>query len=111
MFLGPMAGLMIFSYFVVNERGINFDDLLVGNKEDVYWFAYGVIWRVVIAWICGTAPSMPGFMAAIQPSATVSIGLTHLYYICFLAGFAISASIYYIPHFIFLARVEAVCSE
>jgi NCS1 family nucleobase:cation symporter-1 len=41
---------------------------------------------------------MPGFVAAVQPSITVPISLTHLYYICFLAGFAISATIYCVLH-------------
>jgi NCS1 family nucleobase:cation symporter-1 len=120
-FLGPMTGLMISSYFVVNKRKVNVDDLFVGNKGSVYWYTWGVNWRAVVAvslavrssfqleysllqWICGTAPSMPGFVAAVQPSITVPIGLTHLYYICFLAGFAISASIYCSLHFIFPAR-------
>lgn len=118
-FLGPMTGLMISSYFVVNKRKINVDDLFVGNKESIYWYSWGINWRAIVAvstsytvqcsrltdiqWICGTAPSMPGFVAAVQPSVTVPIGLTHLYYICFLSGFAISASIYCLLHLIFPA--------
>jgi NCS1 family nucleobase:cation symporter-1 len=47
---------------------------------------------------------MPGFIAAVQPSITVPIGLTHLYYICFLSGFAISASVYCTLHFVFPTR-------
>jgi NCS1 family nucleobase:cation symporter-1 len=46
---------------------------------------------------------MPGFVAAVQPSVTVPMGLTHLYYICFLSGFAISASVFSLLHFIFPA--------
>lgn len=47
---------------------------------------------------------MPGFVASVQPSVSVPIGLTHLYYICFLAGFAISFSIYCMLHFLFPAH-------
>jgi NCS1 family nucleobase:cation symporter-1 len=47
---------------------------------------------------------MPGFVASVQPSVTVPIGLTHLYYICFLAGFAMSSSIYCLLHFVFPAH-------
>ena len=36
-FLGPMTGLMISSYFVVNRQKINVDDLFVGNKDSIYW--------------------------------------------------------------------------
>jgi NCS1 family nucleobase:cation symporter-1 len=48
-FLGPMTGLMISSYFVVNSRKINVDDLFVGNKTSVYWYTWGVNWRAVVA--------------------------------------------------------------
>lgn len=46
---------------------------------------------------------MPGFVAAVQPSITVPIGLTHLYYICFLVGSTISATVYSFLHFVFPA--------
>lgn len=48
-FLGPMTGLMISSYFVVNKRKVNVDDLFVGSKESVYWYTWGVNWRAVVA--------------------------------------------------------------
>ncbi len=47
---------------------------------------------------------MPGFVAAVDSSITVPIGLTHLYYICFLVGFAISASVFCLLHLIFPAK-------
>lgn len=59
---------------------------------------------MIVQWVCGVAPSMPGFVSSVQPSITVPIGLTHLYYICFLAGFAISSSIYCLLHFAFPAH-------
>lgn len=48
-FLGPMTGLMISSYFVVNRQKINVDDLFVGSRESVYWYTWGVNWRAVVA--------------------------------------------------------------
>lgn len=105
-FLGPMTGLMISSYFIVNKRKINVDDLFVGDRNSIYWCTWGIDWRAVIAWCCGVAPSMPGFVASVQPSVTVPIGLTHLYYICFLAGFAISAGLYCALHFVFPDRAS-----
>jgi NCS1 family nucleobase:cation symporter-1 len=48
-FLGPMTGLMISSYFVVNKRKVNVDDLFVGSKGNVYWYTWGVNWRAVVA--------------------------------------------------------------
>ena len=46
---------------------------------------------------------MPGFVTAVQPSVIVPVGLTHLYYICLMYGFATGASIYCLLHFIFPA--------
>lgn len=48
-FLGPMTGLMISSYFVVNRRKINIDDLFVGNKDSIYWYTMGINWRAIVA--------------------------------------------------------------
>lgn len=50
-------------------------------------------------WICGVVPSLPGFIAYVNPSITVPIGLTHLYYICFLTGMSISAAVYVALHY------------
>ena len=48
-FLGPMIGLMISSYYIVNKQRINVDHLFVGNSESVYWFSKGVNWTAVVA--------------------------------------------------------------
>lgn len=51
-FLGPMTGLMISSYFIVNRRKINVDDLFVGNRQSIYWHSWGVNWRAIVAVSC-----------------------------------------------------------
>jgi NCS1 family nucleobase:cation symporter-1 len=48
-FLGPMTGLMISSYFVINHRKIKVDDLFIGDSSSIYWYTYGVNWRAIIA--------------------------------------------------------------
>ncbi|KAJ5980236.1 Allantoin permease [Penicillium waksmanii] len=63
-FLGPMTGLMISSYFVINKRKIKVDDLFVGDSSSIYWYTCGLDWRAAVAWVCGTIPSLPGFVAA-----------------------------------------------
>ena len=52
-------------------------------------------------WICGAIPSLPGFVAYVNTSVQIPIGLTHLYYICFLSGMSISAAVYCMLHFLF----------
>lgn len=54
-FLGPMTGLMISSYFVVNRQKINVDDLFVGNKQSIYWYTWGMNWRAIVA-VCVNVP-------------------------------------------------------
>jgi nucleobase:cation symporter-1, NCS1 family len=55
-FVGPMVGLMISSYFVVNQRKIKVPDLFVGNENSIYWYTYGVNWRAIIA-VCSFSPN------------------------------------------------------
>jgi NCS1 family nucleobase:cation symporter-1 len=47
---------------------------------------------------------MPGFVAAVQPTIIMPIELRHLYYICFLSGFAISSAVFCFLHFMFSAH-------
>ncbi|EED18301.1 allantoin permease, putative [Talaromyces stipitatus ATCC 10500] len=98
-FVGPMVGLMISSYLIVNQSKIKVPDLFVGNKNSIYWYTYGINWRAVVAWISGVVPSLPGFAAYVNPNVSVPIGLTHLYYICFLTGMSISAAVYIALHY------------
>lgn len=46
---------------------------------------------------------MPGFVASVQTTLTVPLAFTHLYYISFLSGFAISAVVYCTLHLVFPA--------
>lgn len=48
-FLGPMTGLMISSYLVINHGKIKVDDLFIGDSSSIYWYTYGVNWRAIIA--------------------------------------------------------------
>ena len=103
-FLGPMIGLMITSYFIVHKQKIRVHDLFRGDKESIYWYTWGINWRAPVAWVCGAAPSMPGFISAVNPSVTVPVGCTRLYYICFLNGFAISSVVFILLHRFFPAE-------
>lgn len=132
-FLGPMIGLMISSYYVVNRQKIKVDDLYIGDKTSIYWYTWGINWRAPIAvsksslfplsfssctqpaahsadsstdtrqWACGVAPMMPGFISNVNNGVTVSIGWTRLYYISFLIGFCIAAVIFIALHHFFPA--------
>lgn len=103
-FLGPMIGLMITSYLIVHKQKIDVDDLFVGNKASVYWYTWGINWRAPVAWVCGVAPSMPGFISAVNTKIEVPVGCTRLYYISFLNGFAISSVVFWLLNWIWPAE-------
>ncbi|RKU46126.1 hypothetical protein DL546_006888 [Coniochaeta pulveracea] len=97
-FLGPMTGLMVASYLVISKRKINVDDLYRGDRTSIYWFTAGFNWRAAVAWMVGFAPLMPGFIAAVNTSATVSSGATELYYLSYLYGFCASGLVFILLH-------------
>nr|XP_036579909.1 ncs1 nucleoside transporter family protein [Colletotrichum truncatum]KAF6787665.1 ncs1 nucleoside transporter family protein [Colletotrichum truncatum] len=103
-FLAPMTGLMISSYLVVNKRKINVDDLYRGDLESIYWFSYGCNWRAPVAWLVGVIPCMPGFVAAVDTSFTVTDGATELYYMSYMYGLLSSCVVYAALHRVFPAR-------
>ncbi|KAE8149174.1 permease for cytosine/purines, uracil, thiamine, allantoin-domain-containing protein [Aspergillus avenaceus] len=103
-FLAPMIGSMISAYVLVMRQKIKVEDLFPNHHtESIYWYTYGVNWRAPVAWVCGIVPSLPGFVVTIDPSITVPVALTRMYYICFLTGAAISAIVFTVLHCIFPA--------
>ncbi|KAK8034103.1 hypothetical protein PG993_009098 [Apiospora rasikravindrae] len=86
-FLGPMVGMMVSSYLVVNKRKINVDDLYIGGSKGIYWYTAGINWRSIVAFFVGCAPLLPGFMSAVNPDIIVPAGATNLYDLSFIFGF------------------------
>lgn len=95
---------MITSFYVTNRQKINIDDLYVGSSRSIYWYTIGVNWRAPIAWACGVAPAMPGFISAVNPTVVVPRACTRIYYINFLTGFTIGSVVFILLHLIFPAR-------
>ncbi|KAJ1566723.1 hypothetical protein HK405_008688 [Cladochytrium tenue] len=102
-FLGPMTGLMVANYLVICRRKINVDDLYQG-VESIYWFDSGVNWRAFVAWAVGTAPTLPGFIGAVNTSVVMPDGATELYYISYLYGFFASGLTFVLLHRLFPVR-------
>ncbi|KAF7552927.1 hypothetical protein G7Z17_g3992 [Cylindrodendrum hubeiense] len=100
-FLAPMTGLMVASYNIVGKQKLNVDDLYRGDKSSVYWYTWGVNWRAPIAWIVGVVPCLPGFIAAVDMTVSVTDGATELYYLNYLYGFLASGLVYSLLHFVF----------
>ncbi|KAI1441916.1 NCS1 nucleoside transporter family protein [Annulohypoxylon stygium] len=100
-FLAPMTGMMVASYLLVARRKIKTDDLYRGDSSSIYWYNAGFNWRAPVAWVIGVAPTLPGFIAAVNTSVIVPDGLTQLYYMSYLYGFASSFFAYALLHKVF----------
>lgn len=91
-FLGPIAAIMLFDFWVVHKR--RYDIVALYDPKKIYRYnSWLVNWRAVVAFIVGVAPSLPGFVNGIDSSIDVGVGV-HPYQIGWLIGFAGTAVVY-----------------
>lgn len=93
-FLGPLTGIMMADYFIIRRQKIQLSHLYTGSKEGSYWYTYGFNWRGFVAWVVCFVPAMPGMIANVNASVTVSEGLYHYYLGNYLFGFFEAAVLY-----------------
>lgn len=48
-FLAPMTGMMVASYYIVHRQKLDVDDLFRGDPSSKYWYTKGLNWRAPIA--------------------------------------------------------------
>lgn len=91
-FLGPIAAIMLFDFWVVHKR--RYDTRALYDPKGIYRYNDGgVNWRAVVAFVIGVAPSLPGFVNGINADIDVGVGV-HPYQIGWLIGFCGSAAVY-----------------
>lgn len=91
-FLGPIAAIMLFDFWVVHKR--RYDIVALYDPKRIYRYnSWLVNWRAVVAFIVGVAPSLPGFVNGIDSSIDVGVGV-HPYQIGWLIGFTGTAVVY-----------------
>lgn len=100
-FLGPIAGIMLFDFWVVHQR--RYDTLALYNPDGIYRYTYGVNWRAIVAFLCGVAPSLPGFINGINNNVDVGVGI-HPYQFGWLLGFVGTSLVYTVLSFVFPAK-------
>lgn len=93
-FLGPLTGIMLADYWIIRRQKIQISQLYTGSPEGSYWYTYGFNWRAIVSWVVGFAPAMPGMIANVNTSVTVSQGVLNYYRGNYLFGFAVSAFLY-----------------
>ncbi|CAG8334741.1 unnamed protein product [Penicillium nalgiovense] len=112
-FLGPIAAIMMFDYWVVNRR--RYDCLALyqpHNPRYRYTFAIpglsgksmsGTNWRAVVSFIVGVAPSLPGLVNAVNSHIDVGVGI-HPYEFGWLLGFVATSIAYLSLSWLFPAQ-------
>lgn len=100
-FLGPIAAIMLFDFWVVHKR--KYDTLALYNPYGIYRYTYGVNWRAVVAFLSGVAPSLPGFINGINNNVDVGVGI-HPYQFGWLLGFCGTALVYTVLSLVFPAK-------
>lgn len=91
-FLGPIAAIMLFDFWVVHRR--RYDTVALYDPQGIYRYNRGLCnWRAIVAFVVGVAPSLPGFVNGINSAIDVGVGV-HPYQIGWLIGFAGTAVVY-----------------
>ncbi|KKY30038.1 putative ncs1 allantoate transporter [Diaporthe ampelina] len=90
-FLGPIAAIMLFDFWVVHKR--RYDTLALYDPHSIYRYKGGVNWRAMVAFLVGVTPSLPGFINGINPNINVGVGV-HPYQIGWMIGFVGTAAVY-----------------
>ena len=91
--LGPVAGIMITDYFLVRRGHLTLNDLY--KRHGAYEYSRGFNWIAIGALGIGIAPSLPGFIWALQGTSAEASGLFGAFYNwAWFAGFFISGAVY-----------------
>lgn len=102
-FLGPIAAIMLFDFWVVNKR--MYDSLALYQPWNPIYrhtcampclagkSVYGVNWRALVAFLVGVAPNLPGLINAVNAEIDVGVGV-HPYQFGWLLGFFATAGVY-----------------
>lgn len=100
-FLGPIAGIMAFDFWLVKKR--KYDSLALYHPDGIYRYSFGgVNWRAIVAFICGVVPSIPGLINSVNSSIDVGVGV-HPYQFGWLLGFVGTSLVYLLLSYIFPA--------
>lgn len=112
-FLGPIASIMMFDYWVVNRR--RYDCLALyqpHNPRYRYEFSIpgfsgksisGTNWRAVVSFIVGVAPCLPGLINTVNSHIDVGVGI-HPFEFGWLLGFVATSITYVSLSWLFPAR-------
>ncbi|KFA70855.1 hypothetical protein S40288_09839 [Stachybotrys chartarum IBT 40288] len=100
-FLGPIAAIMLFDFWVVHR--MKYDTIELYKPNGIYGYPLGVNWRAIVAFFAAIAPSLLGFINGIDPNIDAGEG-NRPYAFGWLLGFFAAALIYTTLSLVFPAR-------
>jgi nucleobase:cation symporter-1, NCS1 family len=92
--LGPIAGILVSDYFAVRRTKLNTAALY--RRNDIYEYASGWNLRAIAALALGVAPSLPGFLTAVNVIDNAPEFLVRLYNYAWFVGAFTSGIAYYV---------------
>jgi NCS1 family nucleobase:cation symporter-1 len=70
---------MLCDYLFVRRGHYRITDLYKAEKGTWYYYNAGIHWRGFVAYLCGVAINLPGFIKEFVPSLPMSIAATRIY--------------------------------
>ncbi|KAI1613195.1 NCS1 family nucleobase:cation symporter-1 [Exophiala viscosa] len=93
-FLSSIAGVIVSDYYLVRKGYFSLKDLYSVEKSSPYFYWFGWSWRGYVAYLCGIAINIVGFVGAV--GVKVPVEATYIYRFNFFAGFIVAMAIYYL---------------
>ncbi|OJD11230.1 hypothetical protein AJ78_07957 [Emergomyces pasteurianus Ep9510] len=100
-FLGPIAGIMLFDFWVL--KGRKYDCLALYRPGSIYRYTNGVNWRAIASFVVGVAPSLPGLIHSVNHNIDPGVG-AHAYQIGWFVGIAGTSLVYLTLSYVYPAR-------
>ena len=94
--LGPIGAIMMVDYFIIRKTVLVVDDLY--RRGGRYEYQGGINRRAILAFLCGVAPCLPGFIVAaahLDPTVVPSI-FNHLYTWAWFVSSGVAGLVYYV---------------
>ncbi|KAF2455591.1 uracil permease [Lineolata rhizophorae] len=91
-FLGPIAAIMLFDFWVVHQR--KYDTRALYNPYGIYRYWHGINWRAWAAFLAGVAPNLPGFIQSVNNNIPLSDAGKRPYQFGWLLGFTGTSIVY-----------------
>lgn len=97
-FLSSIAGVICADYYIVRRGYLKLTHLFLSHKDSFYMYGnkFGINWRAIVAYLCGIAPNLPGFIHDVGDNIHVAEGAIRLYYIGYPVGFFVAMVVYLI---------------